>query len=435
MGDRRAAPRSRATAPGRRLQVTFVALNYAPSVGGAQEHVRRVAEGLAARGHDVEVITTDAWRSPSGNHPGRIEATHEVIGGVAVQRHRVSPVLRRVQRAVRSVVVRLPGQPRDLADVVLHPALAGPCAPGMWRAVRSARRRRDVVVACSAPFLTLVGPLRRARARATMVAMPLLHLRQTSAHRGVHRAVRRALCRADAVVASTAHEQRAQVELGVDPARTVVLPPGTDLERFPHLGPSDARALAGLPERVTVGYVGRLAAYKGVDTLLEAAPALWRSHGELTVLLAGSTTGWTGHRTGAAALADDRLVVREDVSREDIPLLLSSCDVVALPSRDESFGMVIAEAWAADRPVVAADIPVLHDVVRPGVDAELVPPGDPAALAAALDTLLDRPDRRHELAANGRLRVVDELQWPGIVAGWERFLVARHAETTEAGAA
>ena len=48
--------------------------------------------------------------------------------------------------------------------------------------------------------------------------------------------------------------------------------------------------------------------------------------------------------------------------RADITLLLSACDVVAVPSRDESFGMVIVEAWAAGRPVVAADIPVLREL-------------------------------------------------------------------------
>lgn len=433
-----------------RLRVAFVALNYAPSVGGAQEHVRRVAEGLAARGHDVEVHTTDALRSPSGGDAGRIEVLSERIGGVTVRRHRVLAPLRAVQRAVRAAWTRLPWRPDDPVLVPMPPILAGPYAPGLLAAVWSARRRGDVVVAFSAPFLTLVGPLRRRRGAtgAITIGVPLLHVgaadevrapRASWRHRAraprVHPAVARALRRADGVVASTEYERSVQVHLGVDPARTTVLPPGTDLDRFEPVGPTEARARLGLPERPTVGYVGRLAAYKGVDTLLEAAPALWRSHPDLTVLVAGSTTGWAGHRAAADRLTDERLVVREDVARDDITLLLSACDVVAVPSRDESFGMVIVEAWAAGRPVVAADIPVLRDVVRPGVDAEVIPPGDAAALSAALGSLLDDPERRAKMAASGHQRVVDDLQWPEIVAGWERFLVERRGAACRAGAA
>ncbi|MBX3284080.1 MAG: glycosyltransferase family 4 protein [Actinobacteria bacterium] len=414
-----------------RLRIAMVALNYAPSVGGAQEHVRRVAEGLAARGHAVEVITTDALRSPSGADPGRIDPLHDRLADVTVQRHRVSAWLRRVQRAVRWVSVQLPGRPPDVADVVLHPLLAGPYAPSMAGAVRSARRRCDVVLAWSAPFLTLVGPLRRRRAAAAVVAVPLVHAQR----RGPHRVVARALRRADGVVASTSYERDLQLAMGVELARTVVLPPGTDLDRFPDVDPAVARARLGLPERPTVGYVGRLAAYKGVDTLLDAAPQLWASHPELTVLVAGSTTGWVGHRRAADQLGDDRVAIREDVSPEEVALALSACDVVALPSRDESFGLVIAEAWAARRAVVAADIPVVHDVVRPGIDAVLVPPGDQGALAVAVAGLLEDPERRHALAAAGRRRVEDDLQWPAIIDGWERFLGDRRAQHLRAGAA
>ncbi|MEZ5179675.1 MAG: glycosyltransferase family 4 protein [Acidimicrobiales bacterium] len=292
-----------------RLRIAMVALNYAPSVGGAQEHVRRVAEGLAARGHAVEVITTDALRSPSGADPGRIDPLHDRLADVTVQRHRVSAWLRRVQRAVRWVSVQLPGRPPDVADVVLHPLLAGPYAPSMAGAVRSARRRCDVVLAWSAPFLTLVGPLRRRRAAAAVVAVPLVHAQR----RGPHRVVARALRRADGVVASTSYGATSRWPWAWSSPAPWCCRPGPTWTASP-TSTRRWRARLGLPERPTVGYVGRLAAYKGVDTLLDAAPQLWASHPELTVLVAGSTTGWAGHRRAADQLGDDRVAIREDVS-------------------------------------------------------------------------------------------------------------------------
>jgi phosphatidylinositol alpha-mannosyltransferase len=115
--------------------------------------------------------------------------------------------------------------------------------------------------------------------------------------------------------------------------------------------------------------------------------------------------------------ADARLaVVGPDgpVSHERLLEELSRADVVAAPSlRGESFGLVLAEAMAAEVPVVASDIPGYRDVLRAG--GVLVPPGDPAALAAALDRLLADEEERRRLGQAGR-REAAQYAWPRIAA-------------------
>ncbi|MEZ5182453.1 MAG: glycosyltransferase family 4 protein [Acidimicrobiales bacterium] len=386
------------------LRVTMSTIAYWPSVGGSQLYVQRIAEALCARGHDVEVLTGEA---PIGGPPGAPER----VGPVVVRRHPVPRLLLRLQRAVRGTWMRRPtsGDPWDLP---LHPLLVGPLSPGLLGAIRRAGRERDVVVAGPAPWLTLTAPAAW-RGRARVVGLPQLHVSRTEPHRVVARSLRRC----DVVVTATAHEAATVRRAGA--ARVETIPLGTDPGAFVDLDPSTARAELGLPERPTVGYVGRIARHKGIDTLLAAADRLWRDAEGPTVVVAGATTGWDGLRPEVERRGtEDRLVVRTDVSDEERALLLAACDVVVLASSDESFGIGVAEAWAARRPVVASDIPVLRELVRDGVDGRTFPLGDAEALADVLAQLLAAPDGTRAMGDEGRRRVDAELRWDVVVDRW-----------------
>ncbi|MCB1039298.1 MAG: glycosyltransferase family 4 protein [Acidimicrobiales bacterium] len=400
-------------------RITFVALAYAPSVGGSQLHVQRLAEGLALAGHDVEVLTTDAVGSIGARHPGRIEATDEVIAGVRVRRHRTPEPLRRVQRAFRGAWLRRPPWASGPRAHVVGPWLAGPLSPSLLASISVALRERDLVVACSAPFVTFVAPPRWPRRGAIVVGMPLLHLTRSEVALGVRRSLRRC----DVLVASTEHERAVHRRYAGATTALHLIPPGADLDEAADCEPAEARARLGLPERPTVGYVGRLAAYKGIDTLLAAVAQLWETHPEVGVLVAGRPSGYdVAQAASDAGIDGERLVIRESFPDEDRGSLLAACDILAVPSHEESFGLGIAEGWAARRAVVASDIPAVRSLVRPGVDAQLVEPGDPLALASALAALIVDGGSRTRLADAGRRRVEDELRWSVAVDRWDALV-------------
>jgi glycosyltransferase involved in cell wall biosynthesis len=132
---------------------------------------------------------------------------------------------------------------------------------------------------------------------------------------------------------------------------------------------------------------GRLAPQKGLDVLIDAA-ARWQDRDPRPVaVIAGDGPLAAALRAQAAGLADGD--VRLLGARSDVPALLGAADVVVVPSRWEARALIVQEAMRAGRPVVATRVGGIPDLT--GAGALLVPPGDAAALAAAVTTVLDQP--------------------------------------------
>ncbi len=108
---------------------------------------------------------------------------------------------------------------------------------------------------------------------------------------------------------------------------------------------------------------------------------------------------------GAAAAPELAARVHWAGHRDDVPALLAACDIVVQPSHWEGFGLVLVEAMAARRPVVATAVSAIPEVIRDGETGLLVPPHNPDALAGALLQLCGDPERRARLGAAGAARV------------------------------
>jgi phosphatidyl-myo-inositol alpha-mannosyltransferase len=163
----------------------------------------------------------------------------------------------------------------------------------------------------------------------------------------------------------------------------------------------------GAPLRIL--FVGQAVERKGLPVLLRAFEAL-REHVEATLTLVGA-----GPEEVAHMMLDDRGVhALGKVSEQRKLDELARADVLCAPSlHGESFGMVLTEAFAAGTPVLASDIPGYRDVLRDGLDGQLLPAGDPLALAEALRLLaLDRT-RRERMAAAARERA-ERFAWPHV---------------------
>ena len=217
---------------------------------------------------------------------------------------------------------------------------------------------------------------------------------------------------ADRLVANTDVEAAELVKLyDAAPEKVLTIPPGVDLERFTPGDRGAARAALGLrPDQVALAFVGRIQPLKAPDVLLRAAAELLvRDPGlrsRLVVLVVGGPSGSGLEQPRALQLLAEELRI-DDVVRFLPPLagdelagLYRAADVVAVPSYNESFGLVALEAQACGTPVVAAAVGGLPVAVRHGVSGCLVNGHDPVEWARVLAHVALDPGRREELAGN-----------------------------------
>ncbi|QUH05314.1 D-inositol-3-phosphate glycosyltransferase [Saccharopolyspora erythraea] len=216
---------------------------------------------------------------------------------------------------------------------------------------------------------------------------------------------------ADRLVANTEFEAADLIErYDADPDAVATIPPGVDLERFTPGDRSAARAEFGLPaDAVVLGFVGRIQPLKAPDVLLKATAALLGRHPglreRLVVLVVGGPSGSGLERPRALHELAQSLGIADVVrflppQRGDaLASVYRACDVVAVPSYSESFGLVALEAQACGTPVVAAAVGGLPVAVADGVSGLLVDGHETQRWADALASVVLSPGRRARLAA------------------------------------
>jgi glycosyltransferase involved in cell wall biosynthesis len=377
------------------LRIVLSCVRYPPAPGGAEDHVAALAEAYLARGHEVEVHTTDLFKEV----PFERRDLPSVVHGVRVVRHRAYT----------------PGR-------TFHYTFP----PSMLAALVEAARDADVLHTHSYGYFQTMASARAARKTATpLVFTPHFHppwSMEGGAARKAMRTVydptfgRAVLARADRVIGvSTGEIEEMRKHLPLDMAKVRVVPNGFHHERF-QPAPSGApfRAHLGIDDATPlVVFAGRLASNKGLHVLVPAFAKLASAHPDALLVLAGEDQDQRARLQGLAKDLGIAARVRfpGHLHPDLYPSALAAADVFVLPSEWEAFGIVLAQAMACGAPCVATRVGGAPDVVVDGETGRLVPYGDADALAAALDALLRDPDERRRMGEAGRRRAFAEYSW------------------------
>lgn len=207
----------------------------------------------------------------------------------------------------------------------------------------------------------------------------------------------------------------------LDPARTSVIYNGIDTARYARGRAGQLRARLGLPEdAIITGSVGNVRPAKAYDVLIEAAARLLPAHPGLHFVIAGHIK-----RDLMATL--ERLMHERGVAErvhfigfaDDTAAFLSDVDVFVLSSSSEGFSLSVVEALASGLPAVVTRCGGPEEIATADHDALMVPTGDPAALAQAIERVLSDPALAARLGAAGRKTVRRRFEVDAMVAAYE----------------
>lgn len=391
-------------------RVAYLSMHSSPLVqpgmgdaGGMNVYVDQLSRAMAAAGVRVEVFT----RRDHPQLPERVTVVpgytvHHVEAGPMrrLATDRLAPYVRRFAQGVLAVLDDLP----PVEVVHTHYWLSG------WAGLL-VKYRLGVPMANSFHTLGRVKDLTKRHDD------PSESLQRIAAEEEV-------IAQSDCVVASTPIEaDDLLAHYGANPGALCVSPPGVDHSRFFPGSGSDARRRLGLGEGPLVAFVGRVQSLKGVDVSLDAFAMVRERIPEASLLIVGGPSGPRGAREMRATRARAAGIGGEVVFMDPLPHrtlvdVYRAADVLHVPSRSESFGLVAVEAQACGTPVVASNVGGLSFSVEEDSSGLLVDGWESGDHGRALLEVLTDPARA-DLMSKRAVEWAERFSWENTVS---RFL-------------
>ena len=229
---------------------------------------------------------------------------------------------------------------------------------------------------------------------------------------------------------------------GCPPRKCLAVYNGVDTSRFrPDLPSSWRESMGWSAQEIVIGMIGNFRACKGHGDFVQAAAILASRHPNVRFVMAGADQGTrveTENKVRESGLAEKVAILDSDPAPEKI---FAAIDIYVCTSTSEAFSLVVAEAMACGKPVVATNVGGIPEVVGDRETGFLVPPGAPNAVADAVERLLRDEALRHRMGECGRRRVQNEFSLRRTITAHEKLYqelleqrgkLPRHAVTTPA---
>ncbi|MBX3052738.1 MAG: glycosyltransferase family 4 protein [Caldilineaceae bacterium] len=401
------------------MHIAFVLPAYAPFVGGAQTVCRALAQRLRMDGHRVIVLTSNAqqaddfWRPPPSiraDLPSREEQDGVQIIRLPLTYPWPAPYRFGVLRRMTHLLARLPLPVAWLQPLLRHFTPSLPPLLELQSVLLPLLADADLLVVLDAGWDGLfVDAAQAALAQATpVIVMPLIHTGSPAIKARFCMAHQTAVYQqAGATVALSQSEKALLAEWGVAPSRLHCLSLGVDAVDLDEAR-QDGEAIRqryGLPRQFVL-FLGAATYDKGAFTLAQAVADLIRQGEVVDIVCAGPQQHQLAvfldifpPRVGA--ILREHIHLLGVVDERTKQALLAECALLALPSRVDSFGIVLLEAWQHSKPVVAAAIGGPAALVRHEETGLLVPFDASLALAAAIQQILAKPELAERLGSAG----------------------------------
>jgi len=412
------------------VRLLHLSSRYWPGYGGGESYIQEVSERLVAEGHQLTVATSDAAQTELfwNPHKSRLPQLQAEQAGVRILRFPLrhlplAPLSYSVWRYI--VFWFLASRPGVPLPWLMRLCRYTPWVPELWRWVETTPEKFDAIGAMSVlyePFVAAAQQL-AARLHVPFLIYPLTHLgasripgQDPVARYYTMRHQIELVRRADRVITMTPTEAQFYEDRGVPRERLCVAGAGVN----------PAQVLGGNAERFRtrhavhgplVTFLSAMLYDKGAIPLVEAVRQLWQQGQAVELVMAGTVLDpFRRYLAQLPSAERERIRLLGTISEDDKRDLLAASDIVAMPSRTDSFGIIYLEAWLYRKPVIGAKAWGITDVIEDGQDGLLVPFGDVPALAQAIRTLLENPELRMTLGARGEAKVLSTYTWDVVYA-------------------
>ena len=387
------------------LNLLYTITAYPPSVGGAQLHTHKIASTLAQT-HPISVIThwtenrTDWLLGTTLKAPETVKSYE--LDGVPVQQITLDQAER---RALIPYVVGYYGIKQKAIDRIsdkLLPKIEA-YAPQYLDLIHNVRMGREGLSYAS---LKLARKL-----NIPFIFVPLHHPRWVGWN---YREYINLYKQADGVIALTNVEKQILIDLGVKAEKIFITGIGPLIAETSH--PEKFRQQYSLRDEPMILFLGQKYEYKGFQSLWKAAQEVWKKLPDVRFVFIGPRTDYS--EKVFAELKDTRVIELGKISLEEKTDALAACDILCVPSMQESFGGVYTEGWIMKKPVIGGDIPAIRDVIDDGVNGFLVKQ-DPAEISEKILQLIEEPSLREKMGSSGYQKVVEQYTWEKIAGKME----------------
>ena len=387
------------------MHVAFLTPRFFPCRGGYENYVLSLARALVSEGNRISVFTTTAldleafW--VAGHHTLPMGRT--AFDGIDISRYPI--IYERSYRYPRRLLALLPNW--KLKARFARPAF-------FVRGLRNElhRARPDIIHVGPLPYNSLMfdGIAEARRLNVPVLATPCTHFGEDTNSEISRQYVQdfqvNLLNCCDKVLTLTAIEAARLQDRGVRANKLLVSGAGIDVVDVSGGDQGHVRSKYSLGEDPIVLHLGMRAPDKGSVCVVEAMKIVWQRHPSARLVLAGPSLSAFDLYLSTASVGCERLLTLGPVSDAEKRDWLAAATVVVQPSRVESLGLILLEAWANEKPVIAADTAVSRELVAHGRDGLLVPFGNNSRLAHAITQLLQDSSSRRAMGIRGREKLM-----------------------------
>ena len=388
------------------MNVSHIVPIYLPGIlPGCAKYIQDISSILLTKDHKVTILTADAitgrgWVDPLfGKFASEKE---ETIDGVRVRRLKTRWDITSTTYLLRKTVNNF--LPQSIAYTVSLLS-AGPYLSSLRTELN--KEKYEVIHVTAFPFALIWQVWKACKALGKpFLCTPLIHFEDPSHKNPL---LWKALRDAAIVIACSNYEKEGMMKMGVHPSKIHLIPMGINCDEWENCDGERFRRKYNLTGKRLILFVGTKGYNKGAIHLLEAVGRITKDMGDVILVSLGLPTGeWKRKRS---ILSNAHLLDLGYVSEEEKRDAFDACNLFAMPSRYDSFGIVYLEAWQCAKPVIGAKVGAIPEVIEEGKDGLLVEFGDVDQLASAIISLLNNPDLCREMGEAGRNKVINKLNW------------------------